>query len=427
MKQMIQDFIDTYLITTLKKVLRQIGLLGKLVLFALLSGVVIGGISALFAHCITYVTQLRASHPALILLLPAGGLLIVCSYRLLHSEKDGGTNLVLSAIQSGDAIPVKMAPLIFISTVITHLFGGSSGREGAALQLGGSLGHFLGKLLRIDESDKHLMIMCGMSAAFSALFGTPLAATVFSMEVVSVGIMHYSALVPCAISALTAHYLALWMGVSSESFSIVQIPDFSIYHGVQIGLLAMACAGISVLFCILLHQTEHLYQRLFKNPYLRIVVGGGIIILLTVLVGSFDYNGTGMEVITRAVNGEVLPWAFVLKMIFTALTLGAGYKGGEIVPSLFIGSTFGCLFGGWVGLSPSLCAAVGMGAVFCGVTNSPITSLLICFELFGLEAMPYYLVAIAISYLLSGYFGLYHSQKIIYSKYKTEYINRKTN
>ena len=174
-------------------------------------------------------------------------------YHLLHDEKDTGTNLVLSAIHSGDEIPLRMAPLIFISTLITHLFGGSAGREGAALQLGGSIGNSLGRLFRFDEKDKHIMIMCGMSAAFSALFGTPMAAAIFPLEVVSVGIMHYSALVPCVISALVAHGLALHFQIAPPSFAILDIPEFGISSAVTVTILAVLCALVSILFCISLH------------------------------------------------------------------------------------------------------------------------------------------------------------------------------
>jgi len=176
----------------------------------------------------------------------------------------------------------------------------------------------------------------------------------------------------------------------------------------------------------MLHQTEHLYKKLFKNQYLRVVVGGCLIIVLTLLVGDQTYNGTGMHVIEEAMEGHVVPYAFLLKMLFTAITIGAGYKGGEIVPSFFIGATFGCLFGNILGFAPDLCAAVGMASLFCGVTNCPITSLLISFELFGYEGMPYYLLAIAFSYMLSGYYGLYSSQRIMYSKYRTQFINRRS-
>ncbi len=285
------------------------------------------------------------------------------------------------------------------------------------------------------------MIMCGMSAAFSALFGTPLAAAFFSMEVVSVGIMHYSALVPCVIAALVAHGIAVSCGAVPESFELGDIPAFTPQTAVLIGILAVLCALVSILFCVILHTAERFYQHFFRNTYLRAAVGGCIVIGLTFMIGIQDYdntfmslfssqtyNGTGFSIISQCFStGEVFPFAFLLKMLFTAATLAAGYKGGEIVPTFCVGAAFGCLFGNLIGLSPSLCAAVGMGAVFCGVTNSPVTSLLICFELFGFEGMPYYLIAIALSYMMSGYYGLYSSQQIIYSKYKTEYINRKTN
>jgi H+/Cl- antiporter ClcA len=271
------------------------------------------------------------------------------------------------------------------------------------------------------------MIMCGMSAAFSALFGTPLAAAIFSMEVVSVGIMYYAALVPCVISSLIAYAIAQSFGVGTETFVIHAMPKFTVSSAVLVSVLAILCALVSMLFCIILHQSEHLYRRFLKNPYLRAFVGGCFIILLTLLVGDQRYNGTGMDMIEGFFSsGTAAPEAFLLKMIFTALTLGAGYKGGEIVPSFFTGAAFGCLFGSLTGFCPNLCTAVGMTAVFCGVTNCPITSLLISFELFGFEGMPYFLLAIAFSYMLSGYYGLYSSQKIVYSKYKTNYINKKT-
>ncbi len=398
----------------------------KWVVFSILSGLIVGAVGTSFYFSMSFVTLLRQKNPWLIFLLPIGGIMIVAFYRLLHDEKDTGTNLVLSAIHSDENLPLRMAPLIYISTLITHLFGGSAGREGAALQLGGSIGNALGKLFRFDEKDKHIMIMCGMSAAFSALFGTPMAAAIFSMEVVSVGIMYYAALVPCVISALIAHGIASSFGISPELFLIDVIPAFNPINAIKISFLAILCAVISILFCMMLHQSEHFYKRFFPNPYLRIVAGGCLIIILTLLVGNQSYNGTGINIIAQCIDGSVRPEAFFLKMLFTALTLGAGYKGGEIVPSFFIGAAFGCLFGNLLGFSPTLCTAVGMTAVFCGVTNCPITSLLISFELFGYDGMPYFLLAISFSYMLSGYYGLYSSQKIIYSKYKTNYINRKT-
>ncbi len=398
----------------------------KWVVFSILAGLVVGLLGTVFHFGLSFVTILREQNSWLIFLLPVGGLAIVGLYHLLHDEKDTGTNLVISAIHSGDKLPFVMAPLIFVSTLITHLTGGSAGREGAALQMGGSIGSAIGKLFRFDEKDKHVMIMCGMSAAFSALFGTPMAAAIFSMEMISVGVMYYIALVPCVISSLVAHGIAVSFGIAPEAFPLAQLPSFNLENAVKISILAILCALLSILFCVILHQTEHLYKRFFKNPYIRVFVGGCLVVILTLIVGSAEYNGSGMNIIEKCMEGQVQPEAFFLKIVFTALTIGCGFKGGEIVPSFCTGAAFGCLFGNLVGFSPSLSAAIGMTSVFCGVTNCPITSLLISFELFGYEGMPYYLLAVAFSYMLSGYFGLYNAQHIVYSKYKTNYINKST-
>jgi H+/Cl- antiporter ClcA len=271
------------------------------------------------------------------------------------------------------------------------------------------------------------MIMCGMSACFSALFGTPMAAAIFSMEVVSVGIMHYSALVPCVVAALVAHGIASYFGAGAEAFVVSDMPVFGIGSSIKVTVLSILCALVSILFCVVLHEADHIYKKYIKNPYLRVFVGGCLVIVLTMIVGDQTYNGAGMNIVEKCFEGErVSHVAFLIKILFTAVTLGAGFKGGEIVPSFCIGATFGYLFGNIIGFSPSLCAAVGMVSVFCGVTNSPLSSLLISFELFGYEGMPYYLLAVAFSYMMSGYFGLYHSQKIMYSKYKTKFLNRRT-
>lgn len=397
----------------------------KWVLFSLLSGVIIGLTGTGFYYLLKYVTSFRGTHPWTLFFLPVAGLLIVWMYRALHDENDTGTNLVLSAIHSGEHVPLRMAPLIVVSTLLTHLCGGSAGREGAALQLGGSIGGKLGRLFRFDEKDQHIMIMCGMSAAFSALFGTPMAAAIFAIEVVSVGIMHYAALVPCVISALTARGIAAYFGIHADQFVVSNMPAFDVRTAVITALFALLCALVSILFCVCLHRASHLFRRFIENPYLRAFTGGLIIIALTLLVGDQTYNGAGLDVIEHCFNGNAPKPAFLLKILFTAITLGAGFKGGEIVPTFFIGASFGSLFAGLFGLNNSLFAAIGMCSVFCGVTNCPISSLLISFELFGYEGMPYYLLAIALSYMLSGYYGLYSSQKIMYSKYKTSFIDRK--
>lgn len=393
--------------------------------FSVIAGGTVGLVSTFFAYCLGQATDFREHHLWLLLLLPLGGVAIVFLYGIFHNNKDRGTNMVLSTIHAETELPFKMAPLIFISTLITHLLGGSAGREGAALQLGGSIGNQLGRWFRMDDKDKRIVVMCGMSAAFSAVFGTPIAASVFAMEVVSVGIMYYAALVPCVFSSLIAWKVADIFGVDGHILYITDHVTFQFLPSAKIIGLAVCCAGLSVLFCMLLHSMGDLLYAKMRNPYVRIIVASLIIIGLTCVLQTSDYMGTGMRVIARAIQGEARPEAFLLKMLFTALALEAGFKGGEIVPSFFIGATFGCTFGHILGVSPSMCAAVGMVSVFCGVTNCPITSMLIAFELFGYREVPYFLIAISVSYLMSGYYGLYHDQTIVYSKYKTEYINRK--
>ncbi len=407
------------------RIMRNLAVFIRWGIFSAFVGLFVGAFSTLFAFCLRQVTSFRTENPWLILCLPLAGVVIVFLYGVFRYKNDKGTNMVLSSIHAEAEVPFRMAPLIFISTIITHLFGGSAGREGAALQLGGSIGQQLGKLFRFDEKDQRIVVMCGMSAAFSAIFGTPIAASIFSMEVVSVGVMYYAALVPCVFSSLVASKFANHMGIGPNVFKIRQMPLFEVVPSLKVIGLALCCAALSVVFCMALHSLGDFYRNKLKNPYIRIIVSSLVIILLTIILQTDDYMGAGVPVIQRAVQGNVEPLAFVWKIVFTALTLEAGFKGGEIVPSFFVGATFGCLFGHIVGISPSLCAAVGMMSVFCGVTNCPITSMLIAFELFGYHGVPFFLLGISVSYLMSGYYGLYHDQTIVYSKYKTEYINRK--
>lgn len=418
---MFKKFIKAYG----KKLWHNIKLFLKWTVISIIVGLVVGGFSILFAFCMNAATGFREKNDYIIYFLPLAGIVTVFLYSVFKYKNDKGTNLVISTIHAQSEIPFKMAPLIFISTILTHLFGGSAGREGAALQLGGSIGSQLGKWFKVDDADKRVVIMCGMSAAFAAVFGTPMAAAVFSMEVVSIGVMYYAALVPCVFSSLIASYFATNFGIRGENFSFIEFPTLDILSAAEIVGLAAICAAVSVLFCILLHTTGDLFRKYLKNPYLRIFLAGSAVVILTLVLNTHDYNGAGIPVITKALQGEALPYAFILKMIFTAITIEAGFRGGEIVPSFFIGATLGCTFGNLVGFSPSVCAAVGLIALFCGVTNCPVTSILISFELFGAGGIPYFMIAVAVSYFLSGYYGLYHDQTIVYSKYKAKYLNRK--
>lgn len=390
-------------------------------------GAGVGVIASVFGLVLAGVNSFRQAHPLIVLGLPLGGLAIVFLYRFFKNTDDKGTNMVIATISSTERIPFRMAPLIFLSTVITHLFGGSAGREGAALQLGGSIANRVGELIHLNEKDQHIIVMCGMSAGFSALFGTPLAATVFAMEVIGVGIMHYSAMVPCVTASIIAHLMAELLQVPPEVFPVAGVPVMEAGLFFRMVGFAALLGVVSILFCILLHSTEHAYSRLLKNPYVRIFVAGCLVIGLSAALQTNAYLGSGMGIIEEIFHhGSARPWDFLLKMVFTALTLGAGFKGGEIVPSLTIGAAFGCLIAPLFGLPVQLATACGMVGVFCGVTNCPITSFLLAFELFGFEGMPYFLTTAAVSYMLSGYYGLYHAQRIVYSKTEPQYINTHT-
>lgn len=398
----------------------------KWIIIAAVVGAFVGIVGVFFHICVEKATEIRVEMPWLIWLLPIGGAAIVFLYKKTGMEKDRGTNLVLDAVRSNEPLNIKTAPLIFVSTVITHLFGGSSGREGAALQIGGSIASYVGTHIKLDEKDQRIITMCGMAAGFSALFGTPVAAVVFAMEVVSVGVMYYSAIVPCIIASAVGAYIASVFDIAPTSFSIIgSIPTIELLTIFKVIVLAVLCAAVSMLFCLTLKKTHKLYDKI-PNKTVAAIVGGLAVAILTFIIGTTDYNGAGMDVIGRAVAGEAEYEAFILKIIFTALTLGAGFKGGEIVPTLFVGATFGNVAGKLLGLGGSFGAGLGMAALFCGVTNCPLTSLILSIELFGTEGLIYYAVACAVSYKLSGYYGLYSAQKIVYSKHRPEFIDKKT-
>lgn len=399
----------------------------RTLLFWLVMGSVIGAVcgvvGGVFSLALGGVTALRQNNSWLLFLLPAAGLVIVWTYRAWGMENDSGTNQIIASVRSGKRPPLKLAALIFLGTALTHLTGGSAGREGAALQIGGSLAAGVGKLFRFGERSLNLAVMCGMSGLFSALFGTPLAAAVFSLEVVSIGIIHYSALFPCLLSAYVATGITRLMHIVPEGYTLQGLPEFAFWPLVKTGALALLCGVLAILFCVLIHGVTHLYKKCLPNQYLRVVVGGVLVIVVTLLLGSRDYNGAGSQVIEAAVEGHAAPLAFLAKMVLTALTLGAGYRGGEIVPTLFTGATFGCVAAPLLGLDPAFGAAIGMVALFCGVVNCPMASILLSVELFGGEGILFFALACGISFLISGKFSLYSAQKIVYSKLEPRFIN----
>ena len=293
--------------------------------------------------------------------------------------------------------------------------------------MGGTLGYHLGRLCRLDEKELRIATTAGMAAFFSALFGTPLAAAVFAIAVVSVDAFYHAALFPALTAALEAYGISLLMGIAPAQFQIA-VPALTLGALFRAAVLAMLCALLSAVFCETIHMTGSLMARALPNPWLRILAGACLVIVMTLLCGVGDYNGAGMNVIAAAVEeGTVRPWAFALKLVFTAVTLGAGFKGGEVVPSFFVGAAFGCWVGPLLGLPAGFAAALGMVSVFCGAVNCPLASIFLSVELFGSDGILCFALACCISYMLSGYNGLYSGQKILHSKLKALYINVNAN
>lgn len=400
--------------------------LGKWLALAAVTGVFCGFIGSAFHLSVGYVTKLRGAEPWLLYCLPLAGLVVVGIYKLFRTEGEG-TNDIIDAVHLGKPLPLLLVPSIFLGTVFTHLCGGSAGREGAALQMGGTIGYWSSKLFRLDDRDTRTATLCGMAAFFSALFGTPLAATMFAIMVISVGNFYHSAFIPCFTASLVSYGISIAMGVEPTRFA-VDVPALIPADLVEVAVLAALCAWVSAIFCKVLRFTEHRMAKYVKNPWLRAAAGGAAIIALTLLCGTTDYNGAGMDVITAAVeHGTARPEAFVLKIIFTSITLATGFKGGEVVPSFFIGATFGCAAAPLLGLPAGFGAALGLVSVFCGATNCPMASIFLAIELFGGSGILYFALACGVSYMLSGYNGLYSSQTILYSKLKAQYINVHTN
>ena len=336
---------------------------------ASIAGVACGAVGAVFFHLVSWATGMRQAHPWLLYLLPVGGLVIVFVYQTCRMGTERGTNAVLESAQQG-------------------------------------------KRVRLNRNSQRVMVLAGMSAVFAALFGTPLTAAVFSMEVICVGVIYHAALLPCALASLISYGTAVMLGTKPERFVVHGAQALSLDNAWRATLLAVGCAVLGILFCVAMHTASHLYQTKLKNQYLRILVGSALIILFTLAVGTRAYNGAGMDVVEHAITeGELVhPAAFILKLLLTAITLGCGFRGGEIVPTFFVGSTFGCLVGPLLGLDPGLAAALALVATFCAVTNCPIASILLGVELFGAEPLLLYLLVCAVSYLLSGHYSLYSSQ-----------------
>ena len=391
---------------------------------AVLIGLLGGAVGAAFHHGIRLASGFREAHSWVIWLLPVGAIVIALLYKALRLGPDAGTDLVLEAVRSERQVPLQLAPAMLLSTVLTQFVGGSAGREGAALQIGGSMAEGVAKVLHIRKENRQLMVLCGMAAVFSALFGTPVAASVFVLEVASVGRFTYSALVPTLCASLTAAEVARMLRSEVVRMALPAGQAGAVLL-LQTAALAVLCALLSILFCVAVHGAGHLAKKLLKNAFIRAAVLGAALLGMTLLSGTRDYNGAGMAFVEHVVADGKTDWyGFLLKLIFTAVTLAAGYKGGEIVPTFFVGAAFGAAVGPLLGLNAGYAAAVGMIGMFCGVVNCPFTALFLAVEIFGGAYLAPFAVTCALCYVFSGYFGLYSSQHIVRSKVGTELIDR---
>lgn len=379
-------------------------------------GIVGGLLGAVFHHVLHFVTHVRGEHTWLIFLLPVGGLLTVAIYRLFHMQANKGTNEIIESTLDGHPVSPMVAPSIFLATSITHLFGGSAGREGAALQLGGSMASALAKWFDLKEDNRKVLIMAGMSAVFAGLFGTPLTAALFCMEFESVGTMLSPALLPCFLAAFIASRVSGLLGVHAETYILTEAFQLTLMNCWQYLILAVLVSLLGIAMCWVFHQAEHFAAHHLPNPFIRIAVGGVIVTAMTLLVGDHRFNGAGMDLALKAVGGEADWYSFLLKMLFTAVTLSAGFKGGEIVPTFCIGATFGCVLGGLLGLDAGMAAALGLVGLFCCATNSPFASIMLSIEMFGGTNLYLFAFISVICFVLSGNSSLYSSQIIQYSK-----------
>lgn len=365
----------------------------------------------------------RAGFPWALFLLPVIGPIIVFLYDLARLPIDAGTNQVVESLTSRKKASLWLAPLIFLGSVLTQFGGGSGGREGAALQLGGCVGLGAGRFLRLRGPALHIAILCGMSGGFAAVFGTPLTAAVFALEIACVGVVYYPAFLASLISALVGASVSSAFGFPAFHFDLPPFPQTSILLIAKTIVLGVLCGTVCVFFCASIRACGASFTRRFPNDYYRAAFGGLLVVAATLLLGTNVFNGTGLTNVEAAFAGKSGSFDFFWKTIFTAITIGAGFKGGEIVPALAVGATFGAFAAGWLGLAPELGAAMGMVAVFCGAVNCPLTAIILSVEIFGAENVLLFAILCGVGYMTSGHSGLYRSQRIRYSKLTADEID----
>jgi H+/Cl- antiporter ClcA len=384
------------------------------------AGIMAGSASALLLVSLNFATDVRESHRWLILLLAPAGLLVGYLYHFLGSSVEAGNNLILEEIHNPKAvIPLRMTPLILLGTFLTHLFGGSAGREGTAIQTGASLADQLTRPLRLSPRDRRILLMCGISAGFASVFGTPLAGAIFGLEVLAFGSLSYDAIAPCFIAAFIGDLTTKAWGVHHTLYAVSETPPMSV-RGVLYSMAAGLIFGLTaMIFAKATHFVSRLARKLISHAPLRPFVGGIVVSLAVLATGTTKYIGLGIPTIVAAFHTRLPPYDFAAKLLFTVVTLGSGFKGGEVTPLFFIGSTLGNALSRLLPLPPSLLAGMGFAAVFAGAANTPIASTFLAVELFGAEAGAYAGIACVISYLFSGHSGIYHAQRVGRSKHRS--------
>ncbi len=399
-------------------------ILVKWIVLGSVVGVFSGTASAVFLVLLNWATAVRGANPNLLLLLPVAGFVIGWSYYRIGGSAARGNSLVIEQVHlNRDPIPLRMAPMVLIGTVLTHLFGGSAGREGTALQMGSSLADWLRRVLKLEGDDRRLLLMAGMSGGFGSVFGTPLAGFVFALEAPSMGRIRYEGIVPCFTAALVGDLVTRAWGVTHSSYPALAEVAIN-----PLLLLAVVVAGIgfgwvALLFVELLELIKHYSRKWIAYPPLRPVVGGVMVIGLALVLGKQDYLGLSLPLIKNTMNGTgVEPLAFLLKVIFTAVTLGMGFVGGEVTPLFVMGATAGYSIGRLMGIDPAFMAALGFVAVFAGASNTPLACTIMAAELFGGGSILYVGVACFVAYMASGHRGIYATQRIATPKTATDVL-----
>lgn len=378
-------------------------------------GVLAGLSSAFFLETLDRVTQLRVDTPWLLYLLPLGGLVLGLGYHRFGGTAAGGNNLILDEIHEPRTwIPHRMAPLIYLGTIGTHLFGGSAGREGTAIQMAGSLTDGMARLLRAGPDTRRLLLIAAIAGGFGAVFGVPVAGLVFALEVQAVGHLRHDALVPALAASVVGDLVVRALGVDHLPLPVVGAVDLGPVLLIKVAVAGVVFGLTAVVFAELTHGLKRLFARTIAWPPLRPAVGGVLVVALTLVVGTRDYLGLSLPLISESVAGGagVVAFAFALKLLFTAVTLGSGFQGGEVTPLFVIGATLGTTLGRLLDVPVPLLAAVGFVAVFAGATNTPLACTVMGAELFGAGAIVPFAVACAVSYLCSSHRGIYGSQRV---------------